>query len=109
MKRIIIVILAMMLAAGLAATEIEGQWNALLDVFGSELRLVVHITDGPDGISGTLDSPDQGAYGIEIDEIEYDSGKLVFSVKDIGLRYDGMYDGEMIRGIINQTAITLRR
>lgn len=102
MKRIIIVILVMILAAGLAATEIEGQWNALLDVFGAELRLVVHITDGPDGISGTLDSPDQDAYGIEIDEIEYDSGKLVFSVTDIGLRYDGMFDGEMIRGIFNQ-------
>ena len=44
--------------------EITGQWNGALKVQGTQLRLVFNVTKTGNGLSSTMDSPDQGAKGI---------------------------------------------
>ena len=39
---------------------VEGSWSGILDVMGQKLQLVFHIKEN----KCTLDSPDQGAFGI---------------------------------------------
>ncbi len=43
------------------AQEIGGDWHGTLDIQGTKLRLVLHIEQQSDGLTATLDSPDQGA------------------------------------------------
>jgi hypothetical protein len=80
-------------AAGPAVT---GDWQGTLDVGGGNtLRVVVHISQDKDGkLSGAVDSPDQGASGIEITAITYKEPDLHFEVGSIGGSYDGKMNKE---------------
>lgn len=56
---------------------IEGIWLGSFSAGGLELRLVFHITKNADGtLSGIMDSPDQGASGIELDPVTFEEGTL---------------------------------
>jgi len=51
--------------------DVTGSWVGTLDAAGQELRLVFHIVRGDAGqLSGTMDSPDQGAYGLALSAVE---------------------------------------
>ncbi len=46
-------------------TLIVGAWQGTLEAGGTKLRVVLHVMKDDSGhLSATLDSPDQGAYGI---------------------------------------------
>lgn len=81
--------------ASLAAPKpaVVGHWNGALDLGAQgKLHLVVHVTQKQDGsLTGSMDSPDQGANGIEISAITYKDGALHFECSQIG----GSYDGKM--------------
>ncbi len=60
-----------------AKPEIAGDYSGIL----GPLHLKLHITATPDGsLSGTLDSPDQGAVGIPCSDFQYDGATLSFAV-----------------------------
>jgi hypothetical protein len=45
-----------------------GDWEGKIDTGDGSLRVIVHISQAADGnLSGSLDSPDQGATGTAID------------------------------------------
>jgi fermentation-respiration switch protein FrsA (DUF1100 family) len=51
--------------------DVTGSWVGTLDAAGQELRLVFHIVrDDAGQLSGTMDSPDQGAYGLVLSAVE---------------------------------------
>ncbi len=85
--------------------EIEGVWEGTLNAQGAKLRLVVHITTGKEGkLKAEMDSPDQGAQGIPVDEIKLVERELFFEMKSIGGKYRGMLseDGSTINGTWSQ-------
>lgn len=73
MKKVVLLIFAM-LSFQLNAQEIIGDWNGVLNVQGTNLRIVFHVTGEEGAYQSTLDSPDQGAYGIQMDETTYENG-----------------------------------
>jgi uncharacterized protein len=82
------------------AKGVEGLWQGTLKVPGAELRVVFHVNKATDGkLSATLDSPDQGATGIPVDDCSFSNGKLKLTVKSIAggfegtLRNDSTIDG----------------
>ena len=64
MKKVILAIIILLATANIYAQNIEGQWNGVLEVQGTQLRIVFNITKTATGIAATMDSPDQGAKGI---------------------------------------------
>ena len=61
---------------------IEGAWQGILKVSGTELRIVFKLSQGPEGIlTATMDSPDQGAKDIPIDEVIFENGNLRLEIK----------------------------
>jgi putative CocE/NonD family hydrolase len=83
--------LAMASSAAAAQQDITGDWYGTLDV-EVKLRIALHIQEAEDGYSATLDSPDQGASGIPLDEIVYEDGRLVFRFNAAGIEYRGTVD-----------------
>lgn len=76
-------------------------WCGTLVDRGMEMRLVLHIGEGADGLlEGTLDNLDLGRMGMAVDGITLDQGALRFSVDDIGARFEGRMsrDGRKARG-----------
>ena len=92
-----------------ASTGIDGSWEGKLMINPEMgLRLVINITgsEGEDAVI-TMDSPDQGAYGIpmQIDFISSDS--LNVSVPQLMLKYTGKLGGDSIKGDFSQGTLYL--
>lgn len=83
--------------------QITGDWHGLLDIPGSPLRLVFHVSQTEDGYSATLDSPDQNAYGIPVSSTKYENRTLTFTVTDLSIDYTGILQGDsIVRGTFRQ-------
>lgn len=98
MKRITLTLLcaAGMLTAG--AQRVGGSWKGRLDAGGASLAIVINISDG----KCTMDSPDQGAYGIETEMRHLSADSLNIVIPAIGGSFDGgLHDG-MLKGTFRQ-------
>ena len=90
---------------------IEGVWEGKLKVGGVELRLVLRVSKESDGsLNASVDSPDQGAMGLEVDSIELDDdGVTRFEMKTLSAKFEGTRDevGNTIVGEFTQAGTTL--
>ena len=82
-----------------------GVWEGLLDAGAAQLRLVFHVERG-DGaeLSGSLDSPDQGASGIPATSVSVDERSLTFTIASLQATFEGVLseDGSQIEGTFSQ-------
>lgn len=61
---------------------IGGIWQGTLKAGAIELRIVFKISQGPEGIlTATMDSPDQRAKDIPVDEVIFENGNLRLEIK----------------------------
>ena len=89
----VLVGVAMSISAPAAAQDAVGDWIGTLDAGGAKLRLAVHIQRGPDGsLAGTMDSLDQGSFGIPLGSIVVEGARLAFAVPVISGGYTGEWD-----------------
>jgi len=102
-----IIVLAMLMCIGiLTGQDITGDWNGMLEAGGMKLRLVLHITAVGDSLSATFDSPDQGAFGLEVSSVTYDPPRLVVEVASPRIIYSGELKDGVIVGTFNQSGFT---
>jgi len=98
--RIAAVITVLFLAgipAGASSGKITGDWAGTLSFSGAELRIVFHITGGEDGtLSATMDSPDQGAAGIEVSSVTFDGDSLIMEIAVAQGGFYGRYDPDSL-------------
>jgi fermentation-respiration switch protein FrsA (DUF1100 family) len=76
-------------------SDIDGDWLGTLDTGMGKLRLVLHITNTEDGLTATMDSPDQGVNGIPVNSITRTGGEFKFDMKSIGGTYDGTIGADL--------------
>ena len=69
--------------------DITGQWNGLLKVPGFQIRLVFHINKTDLGLSSTMDSPDQAAFGIPMSSTVFENSKITLKLTDAAIEYTG--------------------
>src|SRR5882724_1070494 len=93
MKNILLVIAAVFFCAAPAcAQDATGAWQGTLDLFGSKMRLTLHVEQDDKGaLSGTLDSPDMGARGIEVSSVKLKKTSLKFELPT----YNGSFEGKI--------------
>jgi pimeloyl-ACP methyl ester carboxylesterase len=72
-----------------AAQDVAGDWQGTLKGRGVELRVVVHIARDATGLTGALDSPDQGSKGIPLTAVALTGTTLTFSVPAVNGSYTG--------------------
>jgi len=90
--------------------SIEGIWQGSLKVPGMELRIVFKISKNPDGtLTATLDSPDQGATDIPVEEVIFIDNSLRLEVKSAGGVFEGKVSEDflVIEGEWKQSGQTL--
>lgn len=81
-------------APALAQDHAEGLWFGELAVdAATTLTIVVEVTRGEDGsLTGSLDSPDQNAFGMPLSDLVARDDLLSFLLPAIGARYEGKWD-----------------
>jgi len=82
----------------------DGDWKGTLEAAGTKLDLVLHVSTKDGALSATLDSPDQGATGLQVDSISVNGKSLNFGMSSLGASYEGMFsaDGSQIDGEFSQ-------
>jgi len=73
-------------------SEIDGDWEGALNVGGTILRLVLHVVTYEDGMSATLDSPDQNARDIPVTSITRTGAIVQFELRQLQGSYRGTLD-----------------
>ena len=107
MKRVLLIVGLMLLSFGLSAYDLSGQWNGMLDIYGTKLRLVVHIAETDSGLVATLDSPDQGAFEIPADRISFNEGELEIVMEALKASIKGTLEGDVINATFRQAWMEL--
>jgi uncharacterized protein len=73
-----------------SSSTLEGHWTGSLQAGEAVLHLVLHVSKTPDGsFKATIDSLDQGVYGIEVTSLARKDSTLHFNVSSVGASYEG--------------------
>lgn len=105
--RQLLFIIGALLALPVFSQNIAGDWNGITDINGTKLRLVFHIKKENNVYNATIDSPDQGAKGIPVSNIEFDNERLLIEIKNIDFKYTGVLkEDSVIEGSFTQMNAT---
>lgn len=86
-----------------SAQDITGDWNGILDVSVMQLPIVFHITQTAEGLSSTMDSPDQGAFGIAVTSTTFADAVLTLTLEDSAIQFIGELKDSAITGTFQQS------
>lgn len=103
------ILLAILLVVSMASTQaqtLDGDWTGKLELGGGRnLKLVLHITESPATV--TMDSPDQGAYGLAC-ETEYLNGDSIsIKIPSLMMSYGGRVKDGTLSGLFQQGFVKL--
>lgn len=103
MKKFILTLFSFLTITSVMAGDITGEWNGVLSVQGMKLRLVFHILKTDNGYSATMDSPDQGAKGIAMTDVNFENNNLKMELKAAQIVYSGIFNNsDSIKGTFTQ-------
>jgi hypothetical protein len=90
-------------------SDIEGSWSGTLKSGANELRIIFRIHNTEDGLSATLDSPDQNARGLPVTAVTRNGSSLKLELKQLGGMFEGKIDTNVsvIEGAWTQGGRTL--
>lgn len=73
--------------------SLAGDWQGAIETPNGALHVVLHISPLSDArLTATLDSPDQGVSGIEVNTITFKEPALHFEIERFSSSYDGNVD-----------------
>ncbi|MDQ6470998.1 alpha/beta fold hydrolase [Flavobacterium sp. LHD-80] len=96
MIKTILVIITALISFIMNGQEITGQWNGLLKVPGTQLRLVFHVNKTETGYSATMDSPDQKVTGIPMEKAVFENSVLKLEMSKAQISYEGTLNKDNI-------------
>jgi hypothetical protein len=70
-------------------SDIDGAWMGSLDTGALKLRVIFHIVNTADGLTATMDSPDQGMKGHATTSVTRTGATLRIEAKGIGGAFEG--------------------
>lgn len=84
-----------------------GNWGGALALPGGQsLKIVFHVVNNKGELSATMDSPDQGAYGLKMDEVNFKEGKIEMTMNQIQGTYKGTLKDGKFEGTWSQSGQT---
>ena len=84
-------LVSMLAPACRAQAQVAGDWKGTLSAGGVELRIILHVSPAKDGsLTATMDSVDQGTYGIPITTVTLKDSKFSLVVDAVHGTYDGI-------------------
>lgn len=90
-----------------AAQSVAGVWSGAIEVGGKELPLVFRITGDGGDLAAVMDSPSQGAKGIQVDSVSYDGMAVRMAIAKLGVVVSGVRRGDTITAVFRQSGLEL--
>ncbi|MBS4057281.1 MAG: alpha/beta hydrolase [Bacteroidales bacterium] len=91
-----------------AQQTIEGSWTGKLSFSGQSLRMVIHLKfNDQNELTSTLDSPDQGAFGIKVQSASFTGDSLTLILPPLMAGYAGkLVHTDSIQGVWKQAGLS---
>jgi alpha/beta superfamily hydrolase len=104
MKNFLFLLIGLLLGSNssLIAQKHEGHWLGQLEVSGVSLPIVFHILNENGNYSGTMDSPQQNAFGFPVKEVKIDENGINLDLSAMGIIYDGKWINDSLKGKFTQ-------
>lgn len=90
-----------------AQTDISGRWEGTLDLGFQKLPLLFHFEKESDDWRGKMDSPSQGAEGIEVSKVLFDGMMLLLEIDALSVSFEGLLQDGAIQGQFTQGGFKL--
>ena len=100
-KRLFCAALVTLMSLITVAQDFSGAWKGNIQVQQFSIPVVLHLEQNEQGITATLDSPEQNAYGIKA-KAKADGEKLNVDVPEIGANYKATLKGNTLDGTYSQ-------
>lgn len=113
MKKIATIFTLLLAVVTLSAQDISGTWKGKLsftDQMGNpaELNIVFHFTATENGYTSTLDSPDQGGFGIPTDTTIFKDSEVTLKKAEYDMVYVAkLVDDTSMEGTLTQMGQSL--
>ncbi len=87
-------------------SDIDGDWMGTVDLGQMKLRMVMHIANTENGLNVLMDSPDQNASGLRVDEVIRSGDSLKLEMKTLKAEIAGNFNADRttFTGTLNQGA-----
>jgi pimeloyl-ACP methyl ester carboxylesterase len=69
--------------------DLIGDWYGFLENNGTKIKIVFHIEKKGGILTGSVDSPDQGVYGLKLNFVSKKENKVLFDMSSFGIKYEG--------------------
>ncbi|MBE0659109.1 MAG: alpha/beta fold hydrolase [Bryobacteraceae bacterium] len=92
-------------AVGAQTADVAGSWEGVLELPSAKLRIRLHVEKTAAGaLAAKMDSVDQGAMGIPVDQVSFADGVVRWSISRLGASYEGKLNeaGDLIEGTMTQ-------
>ncbi|EPR69238.1 alpha/beta hydrolase family protein [Cyclobacterium qasimii] len=86
---------------------IKGTWEGKLDLGLQQLPLVFNFEPASEGWKGSLDSPQQNAFGIPLTSVLFDGTLLSIQIAPLGADFEGTLINNSIVGQFKQSGLSL--
>ena len=92
-----------------APSDIDGTWQGALDAGTTKLRIVFKIVNTADGLTATMQSPDQSPALIPATSVTRGGGTLTIALKPMGITFEGKIAADLgsIDGTFTQMSTVL--
>lgn len=108
MKKTVILFFVILNSLSAISQDISGKWNGILNVQGTQLRLIFNISKTDKGYVSTMDSPDQGAKDIPVTKTSFHNSELVINITNLGIKYQGkINDAGDFKGVFKQAGLSI--
>lgn len=104
MKNLILIICLLTSSLAINQTnQILGHWQGKLNIGSVSIRVVFHFEESNGIFVGSMDSPDQGAFGIPLSSLEITKKNVKAEIKQGGIVYKGVWnEKDSIVGLFSQ-------
>ena len=100
-KRLFCATMVALMSLITVAQDYCGTWKGNIQVQSYSIPLVLHVQQEGEGLTATLDSPEQKAFGIKA-TAKVKGEKLEVSIPEIGASYSAKVDGNTLDGTYSQ-------
>lgn len=100
-------IILLLMSITTQAQQFVGDWKGTLDVQGTNMEIIFHITQKENVYDATMDVPVQGASGIAIDKTEVNNNSITLKAPQMGIEYVGKLKNNQIVGEFHQAGVNL--
>ena len=105
-KRLLMVAMLVLCSAVVYGQDFIGDWKGNIQVQTFSIPVVLHIQQEGEGLTATLDSPDQQAFGIKA-KASVKDGKLNVDVPEIGANYKATLKDNTLDGTYSQMGYSM--